>query len=199
MQTDRIFSACFPGSSYDGAAHSAAQSEAAGRDPRPVRLYTVSYGTQHEEVLPGHVYVAPPDRHLIVSRSGWLGLDAGAKVRHSRPAADRLFKSAAEFYCSRVVGVVLTGGDGDGTDGLRAITEAGGLAIVQDPADAAAPEMPMNALKGSHPDYCLTLNEIGPMLVKLRVQTAHKRSFLRGAGGLLPPLSRPESRICLAA
>ena len=127
----------------------------------------VSYGIQYEEVLPGHVYVAPPDRHLIVTRPGWLGLDAGAKVRHSRPAADRLFQSAAQFYGCRVVGVVLTGGDGDGTDGLRAIKAAGGLGIVQDPADATAPDMPMNALKGDHPDYCLLLDEIGPMLVKL--------------------------------
>jgi two-component system chemotaxis response regulator CheB len=127
----------------------------------------VSYGTQHEEVLPGHVYIAPPDRHLIVTKLGWLTLDAGAKVRHSRPAVDRLFQSAAEVYSSRVIGVVLTGGDGDGTDGLRAIKKAGGIAIVQDPADATAPSMPMSALKGDHPDYCLPLDEIGPMLVKL--------------------------------
>jgi len=97
----------------------------------------VAYGTQNEEVLSGHVYLAPPDHHLIVTQCGWLGLDAGAKVRHSRPAADRLFISAAEFYGPRVIGVVLTGGDGDGTDGLRAIKKAGGLAIVQDPAEAA--------------------------------------------------------------
>jgi two-component system, chemotaxis family, protein-glutamate methylesterase/glutaminase len=127
----------------------------------------VSYGAQDEEVLEAHVYVAPPDRHLIVTRAGRLGLDAGVKVRHSRPAADRLFTSAAKFYGSRVIGVVLTGGDGDGTDGLRAINKAGGLAIVQDPADAAAPDMPMHALKGDHTDYCLTLDEIGPMLIKL--------------------------------
>ena len=157
MQTDRLFSVCFPGSSHDRAAHGVAQSEAAGRDHRQIRLHSVSYGIQYEEALPGHVYVAPPDRHLIVTRSGWLGLDAGAKVRHSRPAADRLFQSAAEFYGSRVVGVVLTGGDGDGTDGLRAIKAAGGLAIVQDPADATAPDMPMNALKGDHPDYCSSM------------------------------------------
>ena len=127
----------------------------------------VSYATQGEEVLLSHAYVAPPDRHLIVTGAGRLGLDAGVKVRHSRPAVDRLFTSAAEFYGSRVVGVVLTGGDGDGTNGLRAIKKAGGLAIVQDPADAVAPGMPMSALERGHPDYCLTLNEIGPMLIRL--------------------------------
>jgi two-component system, chemotaxis family, protein-glutamate methylesterase/glutaminase len=132
----------------------------------------VSYGGDHEAILSGHIYVAPPDRHLIVSRLGWLSLDAGPKVRHSRPAADRLFQSAAEIYGSSVVGVVLTGGDGDGTDGLRVIKAAGGLAIVQDPADAVAPSMPRSALAGDHPDYCLTLKEIGPMLVKLVMQNA---------------------------
>jgi two-component system, chemotaxis family, protein-glutamate methylesterase/glutaminase len=126
----------------------------------------VAYGTLNEEVFPGHLYLAPPDHHLIVTRSGRLSLDAGAKVRHSRPAADRLFISAAEFYGPRVIGVVLTGGDGDGTDGLRAIKKAGGLAIVQDPAEAAAPDMPMNALKQSQPDYCLALDEIGPKLIE---------------------------------
>jgi two-component system, chemotaxis family, protein-glutamate methylesterase/glutaminase len=129
------------------------------------------------------MYVAPPDRHLIVTRPGWLGLDAGAKVRHSRPAADRLFQSAAEFYGSRVVGVVLTGGDGDGTDGLRAIKREGGLAIVQDPADATAPDMPMNALKGDHPDYCLTLNKIGPMLVELAGSGLRKNDGKAVEGG----------------
>jgi two-component system, chemotaxis family, protein-glutamate methylesterase/glutaminase len=127
----------------------------------------VSYGRQDEAVRPGHIYFASPDRHLIVTAQGQLVLDAGAKVRHARPAADPLFQSAAAVYGRRVIGVVLTGGDHDGTDGLRAIKAAGGLGIVQRPAEALAASMPRSALLGADPDYCVSLDEMGALLVKL--------------------------------
>lgn len=91
----------------------------------------VSYARQGVRIRPGHIYIAPPDRHLVVTSIGLLGLDAGPKVHYSRLAADRLFESAAEAYGPRMIGVVLTGGGRDGTAGMRAITSAGGIAIVQ--------------------------------------------------------------------
>src|SRR5258706_5313299 len=104
----------------------------------------VSYARDGDEIRPGHVYLAPPDRHLVVRSCGKLGLDAGPKVRHARPAADRLFQSAAEVYGPRVIGIVLTGGDHDGTDGLRAIKAAGGITMVQHPGEAKDPSMPQS-------------------------------------------------------
>jgi two-component system chemotaxis response regulator CheB len=127
----------------------------------------VSYGCEGDLIRPGHIYFAPPDRHLIVTSDGHLGLDAGPKVRFSRPAADSLFRSAAEIYGPRVIGVVLTGGDGDGTAGLTAIKAAGGLCVVQSPLEAESPDMPISALTGDHPDHCLPLAQIGPLLVRL--------------------------------
>src|SRR5882757_5814084 len=94
----------------------------------------VAYGEDGEPVRPGRVYVAQPDRHLIVAPPGVLGLTDGPKVNHVRPAADVLFASAATVYGPRVIGVVLTGGDCDGTAGLRQIKAAGGIGVVQAPA-----------------------------------------------------------------
>jgi two-component system chemotaxis response regulator CheB len=127
----------------------------------------VSYATQGAQLRAGHIYLAPPNYHLIVSAPGMLGLESSPKIQHARPAADRLFESAAAVYAERVIGVVLTGGDGDGTAGLRAIHAAGGLAIVQDPRDADAPGMPESALNDDDPDFCLRIEEIGPLLTTL--------------------------------
>ena len=124
----------------------------------------VSYATQGEHLQVGHVYLAPPDHHLVVAERGVLGLADGPKVRHSRPAADRLFESAAGIYGERVIGVVLTGGDGDGTAGLNAIHAKGGIAVVQDPRDAEDRAMPESAISGDSPDYCVRIDEMGKLL-----------------------------------
>jgi two-component system, chemotaxis family, protein-glutamate methylesterase/glutaminase len=94
-------------------------------------------------------------------------LNEEAKVRFSRPAADPLFHSATDVYGPRVIGVVLTGGDGDGTEGLRAIKAAGGIGVVQDPKEAKAPEMPLTALVGDSPDFKVVLSEMAPLLMQL--------------------------------
>jgi two-component system chemotaxis response regulator CheB len=127
----------------------------------------VAYATEGASILPGHIYLAPPDRHLVVVARGLLGLEAGPKVRHSRPAADRLFESAAEAYGDRVIGVVLTGADGDGTAGLRAIHAVGGIGVVQDPDDAYDPGMPRSALRADDPDYSVRLENMGVLLTTL--------------------------------
>jgi two-component system chemotaxis response regulator CheB len=127
----------------------------------------VAYAGEGDKVRPGHVYLAQPDLHLMIEPPGIFRLNAGPKVRHSRPAADPLFQSAAAVYGQRLVGVVLTGGDGDGTDGLKAIGEAGGVCVVQNPSNATDPSMPMSALNGDPPDYCVSADELAALLVAL--------------------------------
>ena len=107
----------------------------------------------------GHIYVAPPDHHMFLETDR-IQLDQGPKVHHTRPAADPLFISAAESHGQRVMGIVLSGGDGDGAAGLRAIAEHGGTALVQSPLQAEVPSMPRAAMIADHPDACLLVDEI---------------------------------------
>ncbi|WP_397453668.1 chemotaxis protein CheB [Pseudomonas sp. NA-150] len=127
----------------------------------------VGYAVEGEEIKKEHIYIAPPDRHLEVRFPGVIHLSAEPKVKHSRPAADRLFQTTVSVYGSRTLGVVLTGGDGDGTNGAKAINAAGGAVIVQDPGDALAPDMPRHVLGDDHPDYCVPLEKIGPLIADL--------------------------------
>lgn len=127
-----------------------------------------------EHIEPGRIYVAPPDRHLIVEAAGRLRLSRGPKENHARPAVDPLFRSAALSFGPRAIGAILTGHLNDGSAGLRAIKLCGGIAVVQDPGDAEAPSMPASALRVVEPDYCLPLAEIAPLLTRL-VSEAKRR------------------------
>ena len=118
-----------------------------------------------DPIEPGHVYVAPPDYHLLVER-GSFALSVDEHVRHARPSIDVLFESAADTYGARVIGVVLTGANADGADGLARIVERGGAALVQDPATAEAPEMPRAALAATRATV-LPLERIGAYLADL--------------------------------
>ena len=120
-----------------------------------------------EQFRSGHIYVAPADHHLLLEASGGLRLTRGPKENRFRPAIDPLFRSAAQAFGPRVIGVILTGFLDDGTAGLWAVKVRGGMAIVQDPEDAVAPAMPRNALQHVPVDYCVTLKELGPLLVQL--------------------------------
>jgi two-component system chemotaxis response regulator CheB len=117
-------------------------------------------------IQPGRVYVAPPDRHLLLE-PGVMRLTHGPKENRFRPAIDPLFRSAAQVYGPRVVGVILTGGLDDGTSGLWAVKQLGGMAVVQDPAEAFMPSMPLNALGQVEVDYTLPVAEIAPLLARL--------------------------------
>lgn len=128
---------------------------------------SVSEVLDKEELRPGHVHVAPANYHLLVERDGSFSLSVDPKVHHSRPSIDVLFESAARFFGPRLVGVVLTGANDDGAAGLAAIKRAGGLTIVQDPADAAFPAMPRAAIAVAEPDLVLTLAEIAALLSNL--------------------------------
>jgi two-component system chemotaxis response regulator CheB len=127
-----------------------------------------------EDGLPietGRVYVARPDRHLLIEQ-GRMRLSHGPKENRHRPAVDVLFRSAAWIYGPRTVGVVLSGMMEDGTAGLWAIKSCGGMAIVQDPADADYPGMPANAQANVDVDHCLPADQIGELLAKTCRQSA---------------------------
>ncbi len=125
-------------------------------------------------ILPRNIYVAPPNHHLTLERNRmWLTI--GPRINRSRPAIDPLFESASAAFDGRVIGVVLTGYLDDGTVGLAAVKERGGITIVQDPREAFAPNMPRNALRHVKVDYCVPLVQIAPLLVDL-LQSRNSRN-----------------------
>lgn len=125
---------------------------------------------QHAEdgmlIQNGRIYVAPPDHHLLVGQ-GFVRVVHGPRENRHRPAVDPLFRTAAVAYGSRVIGVVLSGSMDDGTAGLLAVKMRGGIAVVQDPADALYPDMPRNAMHQVQVDYSMPVTEIGGLLVDL--------------------------------
>lgn len=121
---------------------------------------------EDEDVLRGPgVYFAPPDYHVLVE-PGRLSLSIDEPVSYSRPSIDVLFESAADVYGSRVLAVLLTGANADGAKGLVRIKEAGGFAIVQDPATAESPEMPAAGIASAAVDRVLPLEDIAGELVR---------------------------------
>ncbi len=114
----------------------------------------------------GRIYVAPPDYHTLVE-PGHFSLSTEAPVRFSRPSIDVTFQSAAESYGHRTVGVVLTGANADGSEGLRRISDRGGMALVQDPATAESALMPNAALKAVPRARVMALPELVKFLGQL--------------------------------
>jgi two-component system, chemotaxis family, protein-glutamate methylesterase/glutaminase len=159
--------------------------ERAGRLP-------ASHPLDGEEILAGHVYVAPPDHHLLVER-GRVRTSRGPKENRFRPAVDPLFRSAAYAYGPRTVGVILTGALDDGAAGLWAVKDRGGVAVIQDPQEALFSSMPQSARAYVEIDYCLPLAEIAPLLVRLSSEPAAEE---RGAYPFLEELE-VETRISM--
>lgn len=111
-------------------------------------------------IEPGHVYIAPPDYHMLVEKDGVISLSCEEPILFSRPAIDVLFETAAEAYGPALVGIVLSGANSDGAAGLRAISAAGGAALVQAPDTAYATAMPQAAQEACPAAQILTLDAI---------------------------------------
>ncbi|WP_159349772.1 chemotaxis protein CheB [Roseomonas harenae] len=126
----------------------------------------VSQAVDGQPIEPGRVYVAPPDRHLLII-DGAVVLGTGPRENMARPSIDPMFRSAALTYGPRVIGVVLTGLLNDGAAGLYAIKEAGGLTVVQHPLDAEAPDMPRAALETVEVDHVAGAEDLAGLLTAL--------------------------------
>ncbi|MEO6276241.1 chemotaxis protein CheB [Roseateles sp.] len=120
-----------------------------------------------EPVQAGHVYVASADYHLLIEADRCFAFSNEPPVSFSRPSIDVLMTAAADAYGAALAGVLLTGANMDGAEGMAAIQARGGLTIVQDPQDADVPTMPEAAIARSRPDHILPLRAIGPLLLQL--------------------------------
>ena len=129
-------------------------------------LLDVVEAEDKQPLVPGSVIVAPADYHLLVER-GSVALSVDPPLNYSRPSIDVLFTSAADAYAERVAGVVLTGANADGADGLARIASRGGPAIVQDPATAERREMPDAALAATPGAKVMALEQIAALLIEL--------------------------------
>jgi two-component system chemotaxis response regulator CheB len=115
------------------------------------------------------VFIAPPNHHLSVAKDGRLELSSSSseKVHHARPSAEPLFASVAEVYQENAIGVVLTGGDGDGSMGVQIIKAKGGQVIAQDRPTSKDFSMPETSIKTGDVDFILPLDKIAPKLIEL--------------------------------
>ena len=137
---------------------------------REARL-PVGHAIDGQKIDRATVYIAPPNRHLLIERDR-MRLVHGPKENLHRPSIDALFRSAARWAGPRVIGVVLTGARDDGRVGMSAIKRRGGIAIVQDPSEAPFPSMPLSVIQEVEVDHSVPLADIGPLLNRLSQETA---------------------------
>ena len=128
---------------------------------------TINEADEKEEIEKGNIYIAPSNYHLMIERNKTFSLTIDERVNYSRPSIDVLFESAAEAYKNKLIGVILTGSNNDGTKGIKRIKEYGGLIIAQDPETAESSYMPASAIAAIQPDYILSLENIIELLIKL--------------------------------
>jgi two-component system, chemotaxis family, protein-glutamate methylesterase/glutaminase len=126
----------------------------------------VSEAEDKQPIMPGQVYIAPANYHLLVEE-GHLALSTQSPVEFARPSIDVLFESAADAFRERVVAVLLTGSNKDGAEGMARVKDCGGLTLVQDPASAESVRMPEAAIEASGIDRVLPLSEIADFLIDI--------------------------------
>ena len=136
---------------------------------------TVSQAQEGDRIEPGMIFIAPPDRHLLVNADGTLSLSQSELVHFLRPSADLLFESAAASYRERLVGVVLTGTGRDGAIGVKAVKEMGGMVIAQEAESAEFSGMPLAARDTGVCDRVVALEEISATLAELVMGAASAR------------------------
>ena len=125
---------------------------------------------EKERIESGKVYIAPANYHLLIEKDKTFSLTIDERVNYSRPSIDVLFESAAEAYKNKLIGVILTGANNDGSNGIKRIKECGGLAIIQNPETAETAFMPKSAIAAIKPDYVLSLEGITELLITLDKQ-----------------------------
>lgn len=155
-----------------------------------------SHAIDGDPLHPGHIFVAPPDWHLIVSPNK-VHLSRGARENRHRPAIDVLFRSAATAHGRRVIAVLLSGFLDDGTAGLIAVKRMGGTVIIQNPNDTPYPDMPRNALEFVKPDFLLPISKIADTLTQLVAQGVEETATRKSASAN-PSSGKSKERILLA-
>ncbi len=130
----------------------------------------VKQADEKENIKSGVVYFAPPNYHLLIEDDNTFSMSLERDVNYARPAIDVLFESAAYVYGPELIGIILTGANNDGSQGLKKIKKMGGLTIVQRPETAEVEDMPRAAIAAVEPDHILPLEEIGPFLTNLNLK-----------------------------
>jgi len=125
---------------------------------------------EKDMLLPGHIYIAPADYHLLIEPDGSLTLDASEKVNFSRPSIDVTFMSAAEVFGKRLCCILLSGANTDGAEGLQTVRELGGYTVVQDPAEAEVAFMPKHAISVTEVDEVLGVRGMVHFVKKLGIK-----------------------------
>ena len=144
-----------------------------------------------DPVRAGHIYTACPDHHLTIER-GRVRVLRGPRENRHRPAIDPLFRTAARAYGPRVVGIILSGMHDDGSAGMYAVKQLGGLAIVQDPTEAKFEEMPRSALEYANPQYVLRARDIAPLLVQLVQSSLNEAAMAHVSSGRQTGRKHPQ-------
>ncbi len=119
---------------------------------------------EKDRIEPGYVYISPADYHVLIENDHSFSLDESEKVNFSRPSIDVVFSSAAAVYKNSLVAILLSGANADGTEGLIAVKEKGGMVVIQDTDEAIVPFMPQFALRHVKADHVLTVSEIAGLL-----------------------------------
>ena len=132
-----------------------------------ISLIQVEEAEEKQPIKSGTIYLAPAGYHLLIERDQTFSLSCDERVNFTRPSVDVLFESAADCYTNQLLGIILTGNNSDGAKGLQRIKQAGGLALVQDPKDAEVPGMPLAAIRTTHVDAILTLDQLAQYLNRL--------------------------------
>lgn len=127
----------------------------------------VKQADEKEEIKEGFIYIAPPNYHLLVERNKTFSLSSDETVNYSRPSIDVLFETAAEVYKDQLVGIILTGSNNDGANGIKAVFNFNGLTIAQHPGEALFPVMPRASIHTGAVKHTLRLEEIQQFLVQL--------------------------------
>jgi len=128
---------------------------------------SVKEAKDKEKAVPGKIYFASPDYHMLIEEDETFSISTDEKVNYSRPSIDVLFESAADVYKDSLIGIILTGANNDGSEGIRKIKQNGGYTIAQDPQEAEFLVMPKSAIDTSKIDEVLTLKEMSVFINNL--------------------------------